>query len=163
MPVQRTYSLTRAAYSSGHLTIKATVAQDGHPKKGQSFTLEIFSGMKLTTDAKSSALKGNGSWPVTFTPTMAESPNFEISDVPYEERIRFMTFIGDGNGPASTILDLAVTAKLPGIDPDTVTVEGAKFESLADIDLKREGSEAPITGPFTKPKINGIDPLEQRF
>jgi hypothetical protein len=140
-----------------------TVTQEGHPKLGQEFILKVWTSVKATTNATSTRLKGAGAWPVTSTSVMAEDPSFEFSDVPYEERIRFCEFIGDGNGPAGTIGTWEMVAKLPGLDETRFTMSGCQNETLGDIEIKREGSEAAMGGPMLKLLINGIDPIEQTF
>lgn len=163
MGIAKAYTLKRAAYSSGHLALVFTVTQEGHPLAGKKFEFEIFTAVTVKTDAKSTALMGNGSWPVTHTPTMAEGPTFEIADVPAEERFRFVEFIGDGNGPAATSGSLTITAKLPGLDPDVCEIQNAKLESLADLTFKRDGTIDTVSGVYTNMLMNGIDPLVQRF
>jgi hypothetical protein len=163
MPLYKNHYLDRAAIGSTNCTAKFTVTQEAHPKLGQGFELEVWTGCTVTVDAKSSTLNGNGAWPVTHTSTYAEGPTFEFADVPWEERLRFVEFIGDGNGAAGTIGKWDIVAQLPGLPVQTVSLEGAKNESIANIALTKEGSAETLGGPFRRPLISGIDPLRQDF
>ena len=163
MPIYRNFYQDRASYSSGNCALKFTVTQEGHPKLGQGFELNVWTGLTVTTDAKSTALTGNGAWPVTHSSTMAEGPTFEIQDVPWEERIRFAQFIGDGNGPAGTIGTWECIMQLPGLAADKLTIEGCKNESLANLSMTREGTVETMGGPMRRVLVNDIDPLRQDF
>lgn len=163
MPIYKNYYQDRASYNSGNSSLKFTVTQEGHPKLGQGFELNVWTGVSVTCDAKSTALSGNGAWPVTHSSTMAEGPTFEIQDVPFEERKRFCEFVGNNNGPAGTIGTWVCVMQLPGLPADTLTLEGCKNESLANISMTREGTVETMGGPMRRPLINGIDPLLQDF
>lgn len=157
----KAYNLKRQAYSTGDLSVKFTVTQPGHPMNGKSFDFLIFEEVTVKTDAKSSGLKGKGSWPVAHTMTMSESPTCELAGVPSEERFRYVEFIGAKNGPANTTGILEITARLPWLDADSVKVYEWKWENCGDLTFKRDGSTENATGPFTNLEINGIDPLSQ--
>jgi len=161
MAVGKAYNLKRAAYSSGDLAAKYTVTQEGHPKLGKSFEFLVFEEATVKTDPSSSELKGNGSWPVAFTQTMAGKPTCEIGGVPAEERFRFVEFIGQGNGPGATLGTLEITAKLPWLDADAVKIFNWKWENCGDFSFKRDGSTETASGPYTNMTINDIDPLAQ--
>ncbi len=163
MAIGKRLTWKRHAVNSGHLTAKFTITQEAHPKLGQTFDFEIFTEVTVTTDPESTALLGNGSWPITITPSMVSDPSFEFAEVPMEERVRYIEFIGDGNGAAQTLGSLTLTATLPGLDPDTIELTNACMQSIANFSFTREGSTESLGGPFTNMKVNGIDPLDQSF
>jgi hypothetical protein len=163
MSVQKLYQLKRDAYSAGSISLSFTVTHEGHPKIGQTFEFRVFDSFGAKPDAKSSALPGAAGWPVTYTQTRAENPTHEMKGVPFEECMRYMKFIGDKNGPAATIGTIECVAKLPGLDENKVSVEGAKLENIGEVMFAREGSMIDLTGPVTMIKIDGIDPITQDY
>jgi hypothetical protein len=157
----RAYNLKKQAYSSGDLSAKFTVTQNGHPMNGKSFEFLVFEEATVKTDAKSSAIKGNGPWAVAYTMTMSESATCEIGGVPAEERLRFIDFIGNNNGAGATEGTLELTARLPWEDADSIKLFQWKWENCADFTFNREGSTETATGPFVSMTVNDIDPLAQ--
>jgi hypothetical protein len=163
MGIGKRLTFKRHAVNSGHVAAKFTISQEAHPKLGQTFDIEIFEEVSVTTDPESSMLLGNGSWPIAITPSMVSDGSFEFGGVPMEVRVAFIEFIGDGNGAAQTLGTLTLTATLPGLDPNVLELNNACMQNVANFTVTREGSAETLGGPFTNMLVNGIDPLDQRF
>ena len=145
-----------------------TVAQEGHPKLGQTHEISVFTKLSLDPGYTVQVIAGK-LYVKTHTSPRSEGGKITLEGVTDFEKKAFMNFIGNGNGPAATIFKLVVTKQLPGLPLEQWACEGTTLHGMAMKDAGKEGTGTNVEGVFTRmlwPDAAGeptIDPIAQTF